>query len=90
MTPLYDNQKQKLSYLVLDDIVFPVRDFIEALFFSYLFFFQIRKKRNLEIINEEWKKSTIGENDYSKDFLKDKNQNVPVKEESSEIKIETN
>jgi len=44
----------------------------------------------LEIINEEWKKSTIGENDYSKDFLKDKNQNVPVKEESSEIKIETN
>ena len=40
MTPLFNDDKWKLSYEILDEIVFPIRDFIEVLFFSYLFYFQ--------------------------------------------------
>ncbi len=45
-----------LSYVILDDLVFPLRDFLEVLMFSYMFYQQSNKKKNLDTINEKWKK----------------------------------
>jgi hypothetical protein len=45
-----------LSYVILDDLVFPLRDFIEVLMFSYLFYVQSNKRKDLDQINEKWKK----------------------------------
>ena len=37
LTPVFNTPAQLLSYQILDDLVFPIRDFIEVIFFSYLF-----------------------------------------------------
>ena len=37
--------------------MFPIRDFIEILFFSYLFYLQSKKKRDLAHVNETWRQS---------------------------------
>lgn len=50
-TPLFNDPKWKLSYEILDDLVFPIRDFIEVLFFSYLFYFQSKRKCVIEEVN---------------------------------------
>jgi hypothetical protein len=55
LTPLFNTPAQTLSYVILDDLVFPIRDFFEVLLFSYLFFYQSKKKINLDQINERWK-----------------------------------
>ena len=55
LTPLFNTPAQMLSYVILDDLVFPIRDFFEVLLFSYLFFYQSKKKMNLDKINECWK-----------------------------------
>ena len=57
MTPLFNDDKWKLSYEILDEIVFPIRDFIEVLFFSYLFYFQSYKRTHLKSVNEMWTQS---------------------------------
>lgn len=54
LTPLFQNPEQKLSYEILDDLIFPIRDFIEILFFAYLFYFQSKKKRDLAQVNQRW------------------------------------
>jgi len=38
LTSLFQNEQWQISYEILDDLVFPIRDFIEVLFFSYLFY----------------------------------------------------
>ena len=58
LTPLYDTDAQKLSYEILDDLVFPIRDFVEVLFFSYLFFYQSKKRIDLAKVNQVWREST--------------------------------
>jgi hypothetical protein len=59
LTDLFQNDKWQLSYEILDDIVFPIRDFVEVLFFSYLFYFQSKKKQQLEKVNERWTETSI-------------------------------
>jgi len=34
--------------------VFPIRDFVEAMFFCYLFFFQSKKESRLVQVNRKW------------------------------------
>ena len=38
----------------MGDVVFPLRDFLEILMFSYLFFYQSKKHKNLQKINERY------------------------------------
>ena len=59
LTDLFQNDKWQISYEILDDIVFPIRDFVEVLFFSYLFYFQSKKKQQLEKVNERWTETSI-------------------------------
>jgi hypothetical protein len=40
LTPLFKDPVWLISYEILDDIVFTVRDFLEALYFAYLFYHQ--------------------------------------------------
>jgi hypothetical protein len=54
---VFNTPSQMLSYVILDDLVFPLRDFVEILMFSYMFFQQSNKRKNLDIINEKWRKS---------------------------------
>lgn len=37
--------------------MFPWRDFCEVLLFSYLFFFQSKRRKDLEDVNSQWTKS---------------------------------
>jgi hypothetical protein len=53
---VFNTPSQMLSYVILDDLVFPLRDFVEILMFSYMFFQQSNKRKNLDIINEKWRK----------------------------------
>jgi hypothetical protein len=46
-----------LSYVILDDLIFPFRDFIETMMFSYLFYYQSNSRKNLAAINRSWTKS---------------------------------
>jgi len=34
--------------------VFPIRDFVEVMFFSYLFYFQSKKESRLTEVNKKW------------------------------------
>lgn len=54
MTDYYQDPKQQLAYAILDGLVFPIRDFIELMFFTYLFYFQSKRKSDLEAINQRW------------------------------------
>ena len=54
---VFNTPSQMLSYVILDDLVFPLRDFVEILMFSYMFFQQSNKRKNLDIINEKWRKN---------------------------------
>jgi hypothetical protein len=56
---VFNSAAQMLSYVILDDLVFPLRDFIEVMMFSYMFYQQSnnRGKKNLDIINERWRKN---------------------------------
>ena len=56
---VFNSAAQMLSYVILDDLVFPMRDFIEVMMFSYMFYQQSnnRGKKNLDIINERWRKN---------------------------------
>lgn len=47
LTSLFQNEQWQISYEILDDLVFPIRDFIEVLFFSYLFYTQSKRKLDL-------------------------------------------
>ena len=40
----------------MGDVVFPLRDFLEILMFSYLFFYQSKKQKSLQKINERYLK----------------------------------
>jgi hypothetical protein len=40
----------------MGDIVFPLRDFLEILMFSCLFFYQSKQHKNLKKINERYLK----------------------------------
>jgi hypothetical protein len=53
---IFNRPAQMLSYVILDDLVFPLRDFVEVLMFSYLFYQQSNRRKNLDIINEKWRK----------------------------------
>jgi hypothetical protein len=57
---IFNNPSQMLSYVILDDLVFPLRDFIETLMFSYLFYYQSNKRKNLAAINEKWQRNAKG------------------------------
>lgn len=59
MTSLFHDPHWELSYEILDDLVFPVRDFIEVLFFSYLFYFQSKRKLDLQKVNERWTETSM-------------------------------
>jgi hypothetical protein len=54
LTPFFYNEQWALSYQILDDLVFPIRDFVEVMFFSYLFHFQSKKESRLEQVNRKW------------------------------------
>ena len=54
LTPLFLNEQWALSYQILDDLVFPIRDFVEVMFFSYLFYFESRKESRLQQVNKKW------------------------------------
>ena len=56
---VFNTPAQMLSYVILDDLVFPFRDFIEVMMFSYLFYHQSNEqgRKNLDIINEKWRKA---------------------------------
>jgi len=56
---VFNSAAQMLSYVILDDLVFPLRDFIEVMMFSYMFYQQSnnRGKKNLDLINERWRKN---------------------------------
>lgn len=60
MPSVFNSPEQMLSYVILDDLVFPLRDFIETLMFSYLFYYQSNRRKNLAMINEKWKKNAKG------------------------------
>lgn len=45
LTDIFDDREWLVSYEIFDDIVFPIRDFFEALFFSYLFYYQSSRKK---------------------------------------------
>ncbi len=51
LTTLFQNARWELSYEILDELVFPARDFCEVMLFSYLFFFQSKRKQDLEDVN---------------------------------------
>jgi hypothetical protein len=38
MPSVFNSPSQMMSYVILDDLVFPLRDFIETLMFSYMFY----------------------------------------------------
>lgn len=44
MTDIYDTHDYTVFRLITVDIVFPLRDFLESLFFAYLFFYQSKTK----------------------------------------------
>ena len=56
---VFNSAPQMLSYVILDDLVFPLRDFLEVMMLSYMFYQQSnnRGKKNLDIINERWRKN---------------------------------
>ena len=54
---IFNTTQQMLSYVILDDLVFPIRDFIEILMFSYMFYQQSNKRKNLDAINDKWRKN---------------------------------
>lgn len=58
LTSIFQNKQWEISYEILDDLVFPLRDFMEVLFFSYLFYTQSGRKLDLEKINERWTDTT--------------------------------
>lgn len=74
MPSVFNSPEQMLSYVILDDLVFPFRDFIETLMFSYLFYYQSQRRRNLAMINEKWKKSEKGRSE-SAASIKDEHPN---------------
>jgi hypothetical protein len=57
---VFNSPSQMLSYVILDDLVFPLRDFIETVMFSYLFYYQSNKRKNLAKINEKWDRNAKG------------------------------
>lgn len=62
LTPLFQDDQWELSYQILDDLVFPIRDFVEILFFSYLFYFESKKKVDLEKVNRKWSEINASQN----------------------------
>ena len=55
----FNTPGQLLSYQIADDLVFPIRDFIEVIFFSYLFHYQSKRKGLMRKITEKFKASLI-------------------------------
>lgn len=61
------NTNSYIEYrIIMGDIVFPLRDFLEVLMFSYLFFYQSKKKRNLQKVNERYLKLMREENEENR------------------------
>lgn len=57
MTDIYDTRDYTIFRLITVDIFFPVRDFLEALFFAYLFFYQSKVKlcpKSLSKLNSQY------------------------------------
>lgn len=51
---IYKSQGYIDYRLIMGDIVFPLRDFIDVMFFSYLFYFQSKKRVDLKSVNIEY------------------------------------
>jgi len=57
LSDLYDVHSYVIFRLISGNIIFPLRDFVEALFFSYLFFYQSKVKlcpKSLSKINSQY------------------------------------
>ena len=57
MTEIYETHEYTVFRLIIADIFFPVRDFLESLFFAYLFFYQSKVKlcpKSLSKLNSEY------------------------------------
>jgi hypothetical protein len=52
---VFDNDAQRLSYAVLDNIVFPLRDWVEVMMLSYMFYVQSGRKIQIEKVNQKWR-----------------------------------
>ena len=53
---IYHSHSYSIYRLLMGDIIFPIRDCIEALYFSYLFYFQStrRPSGNIQRLNEQY------------------------------------
>ncbi|TNV77255.1 hypothetical protein FGO68_gene16163 [Halteria grandinella] len=56
ISELYNTYGYSVYRLLMADVIFPIRDMFEALFFAYLFYFQSKKRVNMSILNEEYQK----------------------------------
>lgn len=73
---VFNSPAQMLSYVILDDLVFPLRDFIETIMFSYMFYYQSNKRKNLAKINEKWHRNTKGSVASQNDVTRGKSNSI--------------
>ena len=75
ITSIFDSVYLKPEYqkykIIMSDIIFPMRDFLEVIMFSYLFYYQSKKRKNIDKINERYLKLIQEETQPTKKFVEE-------------------